>query len=458
MLELVDVFVWVTDPQKYADARLHDDFVSILSRHGAVTLAVLNQSDRLPEAGVKAVVSDLGALLESDGVGKAHGAAHLDGDGRRPRRAAPAPRQCRCRTRGLASAAALRPRRRGIRVAARRRRQRARHRLARPAERSTPRSRGRPGCRSCSTQWPATTAARPSPTPAGSSPAGRRASPPTRCAGCASTAPVGDRRSRSRSRAPTCVRCSAARRSRRPPRPPPRRSTSRPAPSCATPPTDFRCGGSSPSRTPSTAETAGSPTPSTRRCSPPRCARAGRSGGSSSTSCSGRSDSSRSRGLVWLAVLWVVGLLALPRPETPSFGILPVPLLMLVGGVLLGLGLGRAVALVGAHRCPAPTSRRGRPPDGLGRRGGRRAHPRSRLRGALPAPRDAAAPRRRRRLTTRAAAPASGRVTSSTPPPGSRLPSTGPRWGLLPAVRAATAEWCSPAATAPPDRDEEHCA
>ena len=29
--QLVDVFVWVLDPQKYADARLHDDFVSILS-------------------------------------------------------------------------------------------------------------------------------------------------------------------------------------------------------------------------------------------------------------------------------------------------------------------------------------------------------------------------------------------------------------------------------------------
>ena len=68
ILELVDVFVWVTDPQKYADARLHDDFVAILSNHGAVTLAVLNQSDRLSPAGVKAVVSDLGALLEADGV------------------------------------------------------------------------------------------------------------------------------------------------------------------------------------------------------------------------------------------------------------------------------------------------------------------------------------------------------------------------------------------------------
>ena len=68
VLGLVDVFVWVTDPQKYADARLHDDFVAILSRHGAVTLAVLNQSDRLSPDAVKAVAGDLERLLEADGV------------------------------------------------------------------------------------------------------------------------------------------------------------------------------------------------------------------------------------------------------------------------------------------------------------------------------------------------------------------------------------------------------
>ena len=37
VLELVDVFVWVTDPQKYADARLHDDYLRALSTHDAVT-------------------------------------------------------------------------------------------------------------------------------------------------------------------------------------------------------------------------------------------------------------------------------------------------------------------------------------------------------------------------------------------------------------------------------------
>ena len=33
ILALVDVFVWVTDPQKYADARLHDDYLQALATH-----------------------------------------------------------------------------------------------------------------------------------------------------------------------------------------------------------------------------------------------------------------------------------------------------------------------------------------------------------------------------------------------------------------------------------------
>jgi GTP-binding protein EngB required for normal cell division len=68
VLELVDVFVWVTDPQKYADARLHDEFVSLLSQHDAVTLAVLNQSDRLAGDAVRTLAKDLARLLVADGV------------------------------------------------------------------------------------------------------------------------------------------------------------------------------------------------------------------------------------------------------------------------------------------------------------------------------------------------------------------------------------------------------
>jgi GTP-binding protein EngB required for normal cell division len=68
MLQLVDVFVWVTDPQKYADARLHDDFVQLLAQHGAVTLAVLNQADRLTPEAVQQCAADLNRLLAADGI------------------------------------------------------------------------------------------------------------------------------------------------------------------------------------------------------------------------------------------------------------------------------------------------------------------------------------------------------------------------------------------------------
>lgn len=68
VLELVDVFVWVTDPQKYADAVLHDDHVAVLREYGAVTLVVLNQVDRLPRGGQEQVEADLTRLLDRDGL------------------------------------------------------------------------------------------------------------------------------------------------------------------------------------------------------------------------------------------------------------------------------------------------------------------------------------------------------------------------------------------------------
>lgn len=68
ILALVDVFVWVTDPQKYADALLHDDYLAALSTHDAVTVVVLNQSDRLTPDGVRQVTQDLVRLGERDGI------------------------------------------------------------------------------------------------------------------------------------------------------------------------------------------------------------------------------------------------------------------------------------------------------------------------------------------------------------------------------------------------------
>ena len=71
VLELVDLFVWVTDPQKYADARLHDDYVAALATHEAVTMVVLNQADRLTTAEVAQCRADLVRLMERDGVPRA---------------------------------------------------------------------------------------------------------------------------------------------------------------------------------------------------------------------------------------------------------------------------------------------------------------------------------------------------------------------------------------------------
>jgi GTP-binding protein EngB required for normal cell division len=68
VLEQVDVFIWVTDPQKYADARLHEDYIAKLSAHDAVTLTVLNQADRLSPEALAACRRDLVRLLTADGL------------------------------------------------------------------------------------------------------------------------------------------------------------------------------------------------------------------------------------------------------------------------------------------------------------------------------------------------------------------------------------------------------
>ncbi len=68
VLQLCDIFVWVTDPQKYADAVLHDDYLHELSAHEAATVIVLNQVDRLEPPEVIACRADLLRLLQHDGL------------------------------------------------------------------------------------------------------------------------------------------------------------------------------------------------------------------------------------------------------------------------------------------------------------------------------------------------------------------------------------------------------
>jgi GTP-binding protein EngB required for normal cell division len=72
MVGLVDVMVWVLDPQKYADAAVHNDFLTPLASHRAVTLVVLNQIDRLPPPDVAPVLESLKGILARDGLGEVH--------------------------------------------------------------------------------------------------------------------------------------------------------------------------------------------------------------------------------------------------------------------------------------------------------------------------------------------------------------------------------------------------
>ena len=84
MVGLVDVLVWVLDPQKYADAAVHNDFLAPLSSHGAVTMVVLNQIDRLPGARRRGRCwSRSQAILARDGLGKVQvlGGFRRAGDG-----------------------------------------------------------------------------------------------------------------------------------------------------------------------------------------------------------------------------------------------------------------------------------------------------------------------------------------------------------------------------------------
>ncbi|HET8738579.1 MAG TPA: GTPase [Acidimicrobiia bacterium] len=66
ILPLVDVVVWVVDPEKYRDARLHDDYLKPLSPYSAQFVFALNQIDRLSADDVDDLLSDLEVALDED--------------------------------------------------------------------------------------------------------------------------------------------------------------------------------------------------------------------------------------------------------------------------------------------------------------------------------------------------------------------------------------------------------
>jgi GTP-binding protein EngB required for normal cell division len=68
LVQLVDMMIWVVDPQKYADAALHDRYLRPLATHADVMMVVLNQADRLNPAERDQCLRDLRRLLNVEGI------------------------------------------------------------------------------------------------------------------------------------------------------------------------------------------------------------------------------------------------------------------------------------------------------------------------------------------------------------------------------------------------------
>ena len=68
VVALADLVLWVVEPQKYADAALHERYLRPLASHAAAMAVALNQSDLLSPADVAAWRDDMTRLLAEDGL------------------------------------------------------------------------------------------------------------------------------------------------------------------------------------------------------------------------------------------------------------------------------------------------------------------------------------------------------------------------------------------------------
>jgi GTP-binding protein EngB required for normal cell division len=68
LIELTDLMVWVLDPQKYADAAVHDRYLTPLATHWAVMMVVLNHVDEVPDDRRQSMLDDIRRLLDADGL------------------------------------------------------------------------------------------------------------------------------------------------------------------------------------------------------------------------------------------------------------------------------------------------------------------------------------------------------------------------------------------------------
>lgn len=68
LIELVDLLVWVLDPQKYADDSVHEQYLRPLHPYAGLMIVVLNQADRLDPGQAEACLQDLRRMLTDDGL------------------------------------------------------------------------------------------------------------------------------------------------------------------------------------------------------------------------------------------------------------------------------------------------------------------------------------------------------------------------------------------------------
>ncbi len=83
LVEKVDVLIWVVDPEKYADAELHEGYLRPLAEHAGTFIVFLNQVDTISAADRVEIMDDLRRLLGETGLNRAQliSGSALTGDG-----------------------------------------------------------------------------------------------------------------------------------------------------------------------------------------------------------------------------------------------------------------------------------------------------------------------------------------------------------------------------------------
>lgn len=68
LVKYADAMVWVLDPQKYADAAIHDRYLRPLAAYRDVTIVVLNQIDRIDYSERAGALEDVRRILDREGL------------------------------------------------------------------------------------------------------------------------------------------------------------------------------------------------------------------------------------------------------------------------------------------------------------------------------------------------------------------------------------------------------